>query len=413
VAAEQRPLKITIIGIHYAPEPSGNAPYTAGLAAGLSRRGHRVKVITGYPHYPWWKVAEGYGGWSMTEVLDGVRVKRVRHYVPRNPSTLRRALMELGFGLRSVLTGWGRPDVVLLVTPALFASRVAMLRASLSRVPVVTWVQDIYTLGLVQTGGDARQAALVKRVESGLMSRSTRVVVIHDRFKAWLAAHLHLEVPLDVVRNWSHVASPGAFERDEVRALHGWSPTDVVVLHAGNMGVKQGLENVVATARLASDSGSRVKLVLLGDGNQRQQLEALDPSPRLQFIDPLPDGLFEQTMAAADILLVNELPGMTEMSVPSKLTSYYTTGLPVVAAVNSESTTASEVSLAGAGVVVEPGDPAALLRELEALAADPELAVSLGAAGNEFRFSHLSEAAALDGFEQALSLAAQPQSSER
>ena len=32
------------------------------------------------------------------------------------------------------------------------------------------------------------------------------------------------------------------------RAAHGWSHDEVVVLHAGNVGYKQGLENVVEAA---------------------------------------------------------------------------------------------------------------------------------------------------------------------
>ncbi len=188
--------------------------------------------------------------------------------------------------------------------------------------------------------------------------------------------------------------------------MHGWLPGEIVVLHAGNMGAKQGLDNVVASSRVAADRGSLVRFVLLGDGNQRERLERLDPNPRLQFIDPLPDGIFERTLAAADALLVNELPGLTEMSVPSKLTTYYATGLPVLAAVNAGSVTSSEVELAEAGITVDPSDPAALVDAAELLAASPALATSLGEAGRRFRERHLSRAAGIAGLEAALHRAA-------
>lgn len=32
-------MRVTILGGHYAPEPTGNAPYTAGLANGLVHGG--------------------------------------------------------------------------------------------------------------------------------------------------------------------------------------------------------------------------------------------------------------------------------------------------------------------------------------------------------------------------------------
>src|SRR5699024_8670264 len=154
------------------------------------------------------------------------------------------------------------------------------------------------------------------------------------------------------------------------------------VLHAGNMGAKQGLENVVAAARLATDRDLPVRFVLLGDGHRRQDLQrAATGEPRVQFLDPVPDAEFAVTLAAADVLLVNELPGLTEMSVPSKLTSYFATGLPVLGAVDPGSTTAEELVAAGAAPTVPAGDPAALVTAVERLRDDPELCRRLGAAG--------------------------------
>ncbi len=398
--------RILFVGINYAPEPTGIAPYTAGMASGLTRRGHDVRVVTGYPHYPWWEVPEEYVGRRMRERVDGVPVERRRHHLPRDQGTLRRAAMEVDFGLRSTLTRWGRPDVVVAVSPALIAARMTVARARAARIPVVTWVQDIYTLGLVETGGSARQQGLVRAVERGLLQASTRAVVIHDRFRSRLEQDLDVTTPIDVVRNWSHVEGVDDPDRRATRASLGWADDDVVVLHAGNMGAKQGLENVVDASRLASDRLSRVRFVLLGGGNQADTLRRRDPNHRLQMVDPLPDGEFERALGAADVLLVNELPGLTEMSVPSKLTTYYATGLPVLAAVGAGSTTAAEIGLSGGGRVVPAGDPAALLSAAEALGSDPDQAAALGAAGGNFRRRHLTEAAALDAFEQTLSRAA-------
>ncbi len=44
--------RITVVGINYAPEPSGIAPYTTALARALSEAGAAVHVITGLPQLP-------------------------------------------------------------------------------------------------------------------------------------------------------------------------------------------------------------------------------------------------------------------------------------------------------------------------------------------------------------------------
>lgn len=400
-----RPLPVTpsvlFIGINYAPEPTGIGPYTTGMAVGLAKRGWSVDVVTGFPHYPWWRVSPEHRALPAWSTSEGVRVRRVRHFVPRRHSAATRALHELTFGLRAITSRWNRPDLVVLVSPAMLASRIAAVKARLFGVPVVTWVQDIYTLGVQETEAGPG-AGLISRWERGLAHASRRVVVIHQRFRRMMVEDLRVERPVDVVRNWSHV--PALHDRRDatVRRALGWRPDEIIVLHAGNMGAKQGLENVVHASRIAATNGSRVRFVLLGDGNQRRALEAMGGNSHLQFLDPMSDDDFHGALSSADILLVNERPGLTEMSVPSKMTTYFATGLPVVASVDPRSTTYDEMSASGAGPCVPADDPAALVAAAEALADDYEGARALGMSGRNYRERVLSESAAIEHFEAVL-----------
>ena len=402
-----RRLRILIIGLHYTPEATGNAPYTTALAEGLTALGHRTRVITAHPHYPEWRIRDGYGAHTTRESIRGVSVTRLRHYVPAQPSNLQRLLSELSFGLRALLTRWGRPQVLLLVSPALFSTAVALARARLlhRRLPVGIWVQDLYSLGLTETGtGSSRTAALMRRIESATLRHATGVAVIHDRFKLALVRTLGVtDDAVYVIRNWTHLPEPPTIDRTEVRAGRGWAETETVVLHAGNMGVKQGLDNVVDAARLADIRGLPIRFVLLGNGNQREALLArADGITRIQFLDALPDADFQATLRSADLLLVNELPGVTEMSVPSKLTSYFSTGLPVLAATDAGSVTADELELSGGGVRANAGDAAALVDAVTALAADPARCQALGAAGRDYCQQHLTAQAALTHYDRWL-----------
>jgi glycosyltransferase involved in cell wall biosynthesis len=402
-----RRLRITILGGHYAPEPTGNAPYTAGLAQGLAGRGHDVRVITTHPHYPEWRVRSGYGGWSVREELNGVRVRRLAHYVPRRPTAVRRLLSELSLGFRYLMVRWHRPDVVLLVSPSLFSSAVAGFRARWSRRLVTgIWVQDIYSLGVVETGQGGRSLASVMRTVESVTLRSAKgVAVIHDRFRDFVAAKMGIPMGrLEVIRNWSHLQPSPNVDRAAVRRRMGWEPDETIVLHAGNMGMKQGLENVVEAARIADARNVQVRFVLLGDGNQRERLQSLAQDiSRIEFVAPLPDGEFAEALASADILLVNEREGMREMSVPSKLTSYFSTSLPVLAATDEASVTAGEISASSGGIRVNAGDPGALVDAAQALRDDPAFASALGSAGHRYRNEVLGDKAALDHFERWLS----------
>jgi colanic acid biosynthesis glycosyl transferase WcaI len=402
--------RVTVVGLNYAPEETGIAPYTAGLSAGLAAFGWNVRVITSYPHYPAWKIADGYNGRVTFEHLDNVRVTRYRPYMPKNPSGVKRLLLELKFGISSVFSSWEQPDVVILVSPALFAAAIAQIRARLSprRPLVVVWVQDLYTLGVRETGALGSVGARVMGfIESKVLQNADKVVVIHERFKRYVVSALRVQPDhVDVVRNWTHLIAQDV-NRSAYRTKFGWGD-ETVVLHAGNMGAKQALESVVSAAALADRSGAPVRFVLLGNGNQRDKLISMSVGiERLEFLESLSNTDFQGAMAAADILLVNEKPGVVEMAVPSKLTSYYAARRPVIVASDADSITSEEIAASGAGIRVDAGEPALLLDAALSLGSNPELANTLGAHGADFQRRVLSREAAIAHYAEIInSLAA-------
>jgi colanic acid biosynthesis glycosyl transferase WcaI len=371
------------------------------------RRGRSTRVVTGYPHYPEWKRYEGYRGWRMTEQLEGVDATRLNHFIPSKPRGLARLWMEVSFGLRIATTRWKSPAIVVLVSPALFSTGLAMLRARLLRekAPVVIWVQDLYSLGMTETGTSGSLGSeVMTRIESRILRSADGVVVIHDRFRTYVTTQLGVDSKrVTVIRNWTHLMPFELDDRAAARSSFGWAPGDLIVLHAGNMGAKQGLENVVEAARLADRQASPVRFVLLGDGNQRARLQQLARGvERIEFVDPLPGSRFQEALAAADVLLVNELPGVKEMSVPSKLTSYFSSGVPVLAATDEGSVTAEEVGTADAGLRVDAGTPDALVRGAELLGSDKELSRRLAENGKRFMESTLSEEHAVATYDRYL-----------
>ena len=399
-------LNITFISLNYAPELTGIAPYSTRLAEALTRRGHQLRVISGYPHYPEWRRHPGYRRFSHRESPNGVDLRRVDHYVPTRPGMKGRMMMEGTFAVRCLTAPLGRPDVLLVVSPSLLAAAAVVLRARLllPSVPVAVWVQDLYGLGAAETGMlGARACRWLAKVEAAILRAASGVAVIHGRFADGIASRA--QVPrerITVIRNWSHVSTEiTAVPRSQQRAELGWRDDEFIVLHAGNMGVKQDLDNVVAAAALAE--GSRVRFVLMGDGNQRAALtERAEGVTNLSIMDPVSDDRFLGTLSAADVLLVNELETLSSMAVPSKLTSYFSAGLPVLAAVNPDGITADELRASGAGIVVSPGLPHELVEGARTLAGDDNLRRSMGAAGVSYRERVLREQSAVDSFESWL-----------
>ncbi|MFD7609932.1 glycosyltransferase [Streptomyces sp. NPDC059828] len=386
-----------MVSTNYAPEHTGIGPYATGIAEHWASRGHDTHVLAGLPHYPSWRLDPAYRKvWRTTERRASVTVHRRRHSVPPRQSALRRGLFEgsiLAHGLVAP-PRTGRLDAVLAQLPSLAGGVLGARIAARHRAPYVPVVQDLMGAAAAQSGikgGGGRAAELAERAESWVLRRATLVGVIHETFVERVRAMGVDPGRIRLVPNWSHIQAPSG-PRARTRERLGWGPERTVVLHSGNMGLKQGLEVLVEAAR--RDPATRI--VLMGDGNQREHLARMAGGlPNLEFLPPVPDADFPDVLAAADVLTVTQRASVLDMSVPSKLTSYFAAGRPVVASVAAEGGTAREVLRSGAGMLVEPEDPDQFLSAVRRLARDPGMADELGAAGPRHVAAHLSREAGL------------------
>jgi glycosyltransferase involved in cell wall biosynthesis len=373
--------RIVIAGINYWPEPTGIGPYTTELAEYLAARAQSVEVLTGLPSYPEWTVPPAYRrGMRFHERRGGVAITRVKHYVPSTQDVARRGLYELSFVANALAAPTTtRPNLVIGVSPALGGAVAAAALAARTKARLVVIVQDLVGAAADQSGigGGRGVAGTVSRMEGAVLRRACAVVVVSDAFRARLDHYGVISSKVHVVPNWSRVGRPPG-DRAAMRARLGWGPDVTIALHAGNMGLKQGLENVIAAARL-TQADPNLRWVLMGEGSQRSQLwRAAAGMPNLQFLPLCQAADYPAVLDAADILLLNERGSVHEMSLPSKLTSYFASGRPVAAAVRSDGAAATELARAGAPAPVPPGEPAQLVRLVRELAAIADRSAAYG-----------------------------------
>jgi colanic acid biosynthesis glycosyl transferase WcaI len=395
-------LRVLISTSYYWPEEAGSAPYLTGLAEHLSADGHDVVVATGFAHYPDWR-SGAHGKLAATETQNGVRIVRRWHYVPHTQSAAQRALYELsllGFGATTLFSRW-RPDVVVGTCPSLAGGLLAAAAARRYRVPYGIVFQDLMGRAAEQSGvsGGARVAGLVKGGELRVARGARAVGIIAAAFRDYLDEGGVRPEAIWRLRNWTHRVEPDE-PRARTRERHGWGDDVFVCLHGGNMGQKQGLDNLLDTAALTNGD---VRIALVGDGNDRARLEREAKERGLtnvDFIGMQMPGKWEAMLAAADLLIVNQRASLTDMSLPSKLTSYFAAGRPVVTAASKESETADEMGAADAGILVPPDDPAAMRDAIQALKDDPKRAERCAASAKAYAESTLSSSAALAEYDR-------------
>ena len=101
----------------------------------------------------------------------------------------------------------------------------------------------------------------------------------------------------------SRFAAVSSEARDRVRRGLGW-PDRLVFLFSGQMIPRKGVDVLLRAFLPVAESHPDVTLLLLGDGSDRQALEALVPESlktRIRFLGHLPQGQLPEHFAAADV----------------------------------------------------------------------------------------------------------------
>ncbi len=403
-------MKLLLLGMNYAPERTGIAPYTTELCEYLVQRGHTVTVATTFPHYPEWKTFKGYEGkWAQTEVLNGVRLKRKAVLLPKRATTLRRILYDTSLGAGALLSGIGREkyDLILGVEPPIQAGVAARLVARMRGVPYVLLVQDLALEAAMSVGmmRESMAMRMARRLEHWGFSGAKRIIVISEGFVENLLRKGVLQEKLALLPDW---VDPSAFDAasrgNGFRHAHGISENALLVLHSGNMGVKQQLDNVLFTAACLQNH-SEIAFVFVGDGSQKSDLMQQAQREQLhnvQFLPLQPSAEVPHMLAAADILILKQHPDMVEAVIPSKLLMYMAAGRPVVVAAHPDSEATRQVRAADCGVWVAPAQPGALADAILRLGADSGARTALGSHGRAFVEKNFARQALLQQYEECL-----------
>mgnify|MGYP003335132288 CR=1 FL=1 len=388
--------KILIVTTNFWPEPTDISIYTTELAEALNKAGHSISVLTSLPHYPWWKIPSEYA--HLVEGVseqNGVKIIRAKHLIPAKMNAVIRMRFEssLWWNLRRVSKDFksGDFDLVISCIPTVAAGIVGKRISKKLGLPFGLIVQDLSGAGAKQSG--LRGGALISKVAHAVEGRALKaakgLVVVSPAMKDVVIGLGVEESRISQILNYS-ARKIDSVNREQARSRFGWTADEFVVIHTGNMGAKQALENVVEAAQ-ELNANSRIKIYLVGHGNQESNLKALCQGKKnISVMAAVSDADYSALLSAADLLLVNERTTQMEMSLPSKLTSYLYSERPVLAAVPRGGATWK--FLKGVAELVEAGNPKLLALKIEELSINKNRRDDLARLGLEFAVKNLDPA---------------------
>jgi colanic acid biosynthesis glycosyl transferase WcaI len=404
-------MRILVIGINYAPERSGIAPFTTGLCDHLASQGHQVKVVTTFPYYPEWRVWDDYrGGFYKKESLNGVLVHRVWQFVPSRPSRLlQRMLYYASFAVTSFVAALftGECDIILCLCPPIEAALGAFALSKIKGSRYVIKLNDLATDAALATGilREGFLIRLARSLERFTYQQAEAVICLCPGFVDKLTSQGISSEKMHLIPDWSDVENIGTDEQEDgFRRATGLLPQQFLVFHTGNMGKKQDLMNIVRAAELSRKDPDLV-WVLVGQGEERPVLASEISRLGLTNVRLLPfqsAANLSKMYASSEVLLLNQKASVEDAVSPSKLLTYMAARRPVVAAVSAKSEAARQIGRANCGLLVPAEDPAALAAAVRTLRREPALRAQLGSNGRRYAEEHFARSTVLQAYDELL-----------
>jgi colanic acid biosynthesis glycosyl transferase WcaI len=383
-------MRILMIAPYYAPDLGPSAPLFTMLAEGLVKQGHDVIVLATVPHYPSGRVSSSYRGkWIHRSVENGVKISRVWLPSVKRSNFAFRLLQFFCYQIGAVWAEFNQKyDVVIAANPALWIWLPFVYYVSFSHKPALFSVHDVYpdvgvTLGIFR---NKFIIALVAWLERYCLERSRFVRILSESFRPGLR---NLGVPdskMVLVYDWVDTDLIHPLPRDNNFAQEYDLKDRFVILYAGNIGLSQGLENVLAAAEQLTGQPD-IHFLFVGDGPGRDQLISQAHSHKLtnvQFVPFQSRSRLPEVLGSADVSLVILRKGIGMGSLPSKTFSIMASGRPIIVSVDEQSETCDLIQKAQAGLCIEPENPTELVKAILMLKNDQNLRERLGQKGRSW-----------------------------
>ena len=386
-------MKLLILTQYFPPEVGAPQNRLFELAVRLQKLGVDITVLTAMPNYPQMDIYEGYKDKTYVyEVIEGLKVHRSFIYVSKSKSIINRLRNYFSFVISSARLGKAKLenfDFLLCESPPLFLGYSAMRLAKQKKAKLIFNVSDLWPESAEKLGvvNNKFLLKLAYNLEEKLYKRSCLVTGqtqgichnINERFPAVKTYWLPNGVDLGYY-------NPSKIEPGIWREKNNFAKEDVVLLYAGIIGIAQGLEVILNSAKNFINTPN-IKFVFIGSGPEKDKLLQLKAEQNLTnvfFLDAISKKEMPSVLRSvnAAIIPLRKLD-LFLGAIPSKIFENLAMEVPVLLGVNGEARQLF-IDKGNAGLYFEPENSEALTAAILKLIEDKEMALQLGRNGRHF-----------------------------
>lgn len=306
--------------------------------------GHDVHVVCGIPNYPDGKYHKGYGLFKKRhEVVNGVKVTRLP-IIPRGNNKIMLMLNYFSYFLYAWVwmlfhaIGHKYDRVFVQQLSPVMMSAPGVLYKRLRKVPLYTWVLDLWPESLTAAGGINNKYVLgfFKRFVKCEYKYSDKILISSRSFDKSILEYGPYGDKIVYYPQWADGNASIEKRPENVPTI----PQGFKLMFAGAVGEAHGFECTMQAALLTKDRKD-IKWIIVGDGRRLEWVREFVKEHCLEetvlTLGRFPSETMPWFFKQADVMLVtlSDDP-LFRLYAPAKISSYMAAGKPIVAVLNGE-----------------------------------------------------------------------------
>ena len=333
-------MKILFVSQYFYPEVfRGN-----DIAFHWAEQGHEVHVVCGIPNYPDGKFHEGYGLFKKRhEIVNGVKVT----HLPIFPRGNNKVMLMLNYFSYLVVAwvwmllhaiGHKYDRVFVQQLSPVMMSAPGVLYKRLRKVPLYTWVLDLWPESLTAAGGVNNKYVLgfFRHYVKSQYKHSDKILMSSKSFEKSILEYGPYEDKLVYYPQWADGRN-GYFKEPMPAPV---IPGGFKLMFAGAVGEAHGFECTMQAALLTKEHKD-IKWIIVGDGRRLDWVKGFVKEHGLEgtvfTLGRFPSETMPWFFKQADVMLVtlNDNP-LFKLYAPAKISSYMAAAKPIIAILNGE-----------------------------------------------------------------------------
>jgi glycosyltransferase involved in cell wall biosynthesis len=377
------------------------------MAAGLKERGHRISVVTTYPHNDLTAKSEktAFDEYSIENSIDVIRIKTLPqfkvNYLLRGASQLISPYVYF----KKIRRYLQKIDIVIVYSPPLTLTIVGKMVKKKYNAKFILNLQDIFPQNAIDLGimNNRTLIKLFEKIEKRAYLNADQIIVHSEGNKKLITVKRNIKNnKVAVIPNWIDLSSyANAKKTGRFRETYGLD-NKFVFLFAGIIGPSQGLDLIITLASNLREI-PEICFLLVGDGSEKEKLIKETNKKQLtnmHFKPVVSKKDYPELVKDVDVGLVCLSSKNKTPVVPGKILGYMAASIPIIAFLNKESDGHKLIRDAKCGYTAVSDNEDVILKTILRIYQERESLSQYGKNGLTYAMAHFEKNICMDNLEK-------------